>query len=114
MTEKIEPKFARDCRACEESTGVGFSYWDKADDRSVEVAEDDGALIVRKNGVRAVFHIGQDELLSVQKDRIEKVLNFLGLSKHIEKNVPTQREIDEQDEDENGDYECPHCGRRHN
>lgn len=88
------------------------------DTRKTEAIEDDGALIIYKNGVRAVFDIGQDRPLKEQNERIESVMKSLKMEKHIGPMVlhdadDIQAEEDE-DEKENGQYECPWCGNRHN
>jgi hypothetical protein len=110
------PKFVEECEKCETNTGVTLSFWDKATDRSTEVVEDDGALIIRKGGIRAVFNIGQDNTLKEQNERIRKVLSFLKLEKTIEKVSWGREDLqDEEDEEEkeNGRHQCPWCGNHH-
>ena len=117
MKTDKKPKFVQECERCESETGVTLSFWDNASDNTQEVVEDDGALIIRKNGIRAVFHIGQDEPLKVQNERIEKVLAFLKLEKHKEKvlySADVLQSEEEDEEKENGNYYCPWCGNHHN
>lgn len=117
MSKNTKPKFERDCEAAAEATGVRLSYCNPADDKSVDVVEDDGALIIRKGGVRAVFNIGQDDPLKEQNERISKVLTHLKLEKFIPKasySAEDLRDEEDEDEKENGDYECPWCGNHHN
>lgn len=112
-----KPKFEQECEAVAEATDVPLSFCDPATDRSTEVVEDDGALIVRKNGVRAVFSIGQDLPLKEQNERITKVLTHLKMEKHLEKALWSDDDLQEEedeDEKENGNYHCPWCGNNHN
>lgn len=115
-TEK-KPKFVVECEKCEDETGVRLSFWDKVDDRTTEVVEDDGALIVRKAGIRAVFSLDQDAPLKEQNERMEKVLKFLKLEKSLPAVLWSSGDLqseEDDDEKENGNYECPWCGNRHN
>lgn len=108
IQNKEDPKFVKDCWACESETDVSLSWRDRDGRHETSAGEDDGALIVRKRGIRVVFTIGQDRPLREQNERIQKVLKFLKMEKFLEKCLHSDESIEEEEAE---DDECPHCGR---
>jgi hypothetical protein len=73
-----------------------------------DIYEDDGALHVRRYGVRAVFEVnrGQDESGATQNQKTREVLAALGIK--LKNREAGRAFVDEIDENDPG-Y-CPHCG----
>ena len=110
IDSELSCKFARDCEACEDSTGVDCCDFDRADNKKTSAFEDDGALIITKRGWRAVFSIGQDLSFREQNERMKAVLKFLKLEQFSSKCLISDRDIEI--EDEANMNVCPRCGGR--
>lgn len=115
MSEAKKSKFERECAACEASTGVSFGILHDKYSGPTKVVEDDGALLISKRGIVVYFNIDQDRTLKEQNERITKVLVYLKMEKWLKEPyvLHSEDDVQREDEEENGDYECPHCGRRH-
>lgn len=106
---ETDPKFARDCAECERVTDVRLSFWDRIGEKTLRVCEDDGALIIRKGGVRCIFHLDQDATMALQNERITKVLTFLKLEKWLPKVLYSAEALQDEEDDI-----CPFCGNPRN
>lgn len=107
MARKLT-KFEESCLALSESTDIGVMFYRGEHFKVDDVFEDDGSLHIRRDGIRAVFDVGDNQNLGghEQNTRTQRILDEL----KIEATATIRRSAfvaEFEDEDC-----CPHCGGR--